>query len=150
MIQITDRLDSPVNAVVNLIVDNGKLTYIESAHNDMPTLQQVVDQLGPPEYYEALHAIGPDGEAYFLTIFYPNQGVVFQVNVDLEDLGLIEPNMVVYDIEYFEKGDLLSYYLANFSCSAGREGAEKYAQKHITQFIQSWSGFGKVNVIQTH
>jgi hypothetical protein len=150
IIQISDSIDSPANAVVNLTVDSGKLTYIASGQKDMPNLRQIVDQLGPPEYYEALHAIGPDGEAYFLTIYYPKQGVVFQVTVDLEDLGFIKPDMVVNDIEYFEKGDLLSYYLAAFSCSVGREGAKINAQKRIKNFIQPWSGFGKVNVIQTH
>jgi hypothetical protein len=149
MIQISDSIDSPANAVVNLTVDSGKLTYIASGQKDMPNLRQIVDQLGPPEYYEALHAIGPDGEAYFLTIYYPEKGVVFNVTVDLEDLGFIKPDMVVNDIEYFEKGDLLSYYLAKYSCGVGREGAEKYAQKRINKFIQPWSGFGEVNVIQT-
>lgn len=148
MIQITDKPGDKVNALVNLIVENGKLTYIESWQKDMPTLQQVVDQMGAPEYYEALHAIGPDGEAYFLTIYYPKQGVVFQVTVDLEDLGFIKPDMVVNGIEYFEKGDLLSYYLAKFSCDVGREGAEKYANHEIKN-VQPWSGFGVVNAIQT-
>jgi hypothetical protein len=149
MIQISDSIDYPKNAVVNLIVDSGKLTYIGSGQKDMPNLRQIVDRLGSPEYYEALHAIGPDGEAYFVTIFYPKLGVVFQVTVDLEDLGFIKPDMVVNDIEYFEKGDLLSYFLARNSCGVGREGEEKNAQFEIKNFIQPWSGFGEVNVIQT-
>lgn len=56
--------------------------------------------------------------------------------------------MVVDSIEYYEKGNLLSIDLATFPCSVDREFAKKTAQKHITDFIQPWSGFGKVNVIQ--
>ncbi len=148
MVQIVDRPGNPVNAFVNMNVDNGKLTYIQSVHDDLPSLQQIVNHWGPPEYFEALHVIGPDGEGYGLTIYYPKQGVVFRVSVDLKDLGFIKPDMVVSDIQYFEPGDLLSYFLAHYSCDVGQEGAKSYAQIHIAN-IQPWSGFGEVKVIQT-
>lgn len=104
MVQIADRPGTTVNASVNMNVDHGKLVYIQSVHDNMPSLGQIADHLGPPEYFEALHVIGPDGEGYALTIYYPKQGVVFEVSVDLKDLGFIKPNMVVNDIQYFEPG----------------------------------------------
>jgi hypothetical protein len=130
-------------------VDHGKLVYIQSVHDNMPSLGQIADHLGPPEYFEALHVIGPDGEGYALTIYYPKQGVVFEVSVDLKDLGFIKPNMVVNDIQYFEPGDLLSYFLAHYSCDVGQEGAISDGQIHIAN-IQPWSGFGTVKVIVSH
>ena len=149
MLSIADRLGTTVNAFVRMNVDNGKLTYIQSAHESMPSLQQIVDHLGPPEYFKALYVIGPDGEGYMLTIYYPKQGVVFEVSVDLKDLGFIKPDMVVSDIQYFEPGDLLTYYLANYSCDVGQAGAESNGQREIANFIQPWSGFGEVKVVQT-
>ena len=148
MVQIADKTFLTAHAVISMNVDNGRLTYIQSAHENMPSLQQIVDHLGPPEYFEALHVIGPDGEGYMLTIYYPKQGVVFDVSVDLKDLGFIKPDMVVSDIQYFEPGDLLSYFLARYSCDVGQEGAESNAQREIAN-IQPWSGFGEVKVVQT-
>ena len=147
-ISIADRPGETVNALVNMHVENGKLTYIQSVHDNMPSLQQILDHLGPPEYFEALDVVGPDGKAYMLTIFYPKQGVVFEVSVDLKDLGFIKPDMVVSGIEYFEPGILLSYFLARYSCSVGQVGATSTAQIEIAN-IQPWSGFGEVKVVQT-
>ncbi len=148
LVQITDRADDPVNALINMHVDHEKLTYIQSVHDNMPSLQQIVDHLGPPEDFQALHVIGIDGEEYMLTVYYPKKGVVFKASVDLKDLGFIRPDMVVYSIEYFEPGELLSYFLARLSCGLGVEGAISTAQIEIAR-IQRWSGFGEVNAIQT-
>ena len=147
-VMIADRPGTPVNAFVNMHVDDGKLTYIQSVHDNMPTLQQIVDHLGPPGDFQALHVIGIDGEEYMLTIYYPKQGLVFEVSVDLKDLGFIRPDMVVSGIEYFEPGELLSYFLARLSCGLGQEGAVSTAQIDIAR-VQRWSGFGEVKVVQT-
>jgi hypothetical protein len=149
LVQIADKPGTKVNAFVNMNVDNGRLTYIQSVHDNMPSLQQIVNHLGPPEYFEALQVIGPDGEFYALTIYYPKQGIVFKVSVDQKDLGFIKPDMVVSDIQYFAPGDLHSYFLAGYSCAVGQEGAESHAQIEIPNYIQPWSGFGEVKVIQT-
>ncbi len=149
LVKIADKPGTPVNAFVDMHVDNGKLVYIESVHDHMPSLQQIVDHLGPPEYFEALHVIGPDGEAYMLDIYYPQQGVVFGVFVNLKDLGFIRPEMLVSGIEYYEPGDLFSYFLARYACSLGEEGAASNAPIHMAM-IQPWSGFGTVTPIQTH
>jgi hypothetical protein len=147
-VMIADQLGSPVKAFVNMNVDKDELTYIQSVHENMPALQQIIAHLGPPEYFRAVHVIGLDGEEYMLTVYYPKQGVVFEVSVDLKDLGFIRPEMVVSGIEYFEPGELLSYFLAQLSCGLGREGAISTAQIQIAQ-IQPWLGFGEVKVVQT-
>ena len=128
-------------------VENGKLTYILSVHDNMPSLGQIADHLGPPEYFEALDVVGPDGEAYMLTIYYPKKGVAFEVAVDMKDLGYIKPDMVVSDIQYFAPSELLSYFLARY-CGVGPVGATSTANIEIAH-IQPWSGFGKVKVVQT-
>ncbi len=149
LIKIADKPGSPVDAFVNMHVDDGKLTYIQSVHDNMPSLQLVVDHLGPPEYFRAVHVIGIDGgQEYMLTVYYPKQGVVFEVSVELKDLGFIRPDMVVSGIEYFEPGELLSYFLARLSCGLGVKGAISNAQIYIAQ-IQRWSGFGRVQAVQT-
>lgn len=147
-VSIADRPGHEVNALILMNVESGKLTYILSMHDNMPSLEQIVDHLGPPEYFEALDIIGPDGEVYVLTIYYPKQGVVFNVDVNLRDLGFIKPDMVVSVIQYFAPGDLLSYFLADHTCDQGKDGATSTAQTEIP-WIQPWSGFGKVKVIQT-
>lgn len=149
MVTIADRPGTTVNALVTMNIDHGKLTYIHSVHSDMPSLQQVVDNLGPPEYFEALHVIGPDGEFYDLSIYYPKRGIAFDVSVNQKDLGFIKPDMLVNDIQYFAPGDLLSYFLARYSCDVGQKGAELNGQREIANYIQPWSGFGAVKVIQT-
>jgi hypothetical protein len=149
LVDIADKPGTTVNAFVRMNVDNDKLTFIQSVHDNMPNLRQIVDHLGPPEYYEAQHVIGPDGEFYMLSIYYPKQGVAFAVSVNFKDLGLIKPDMVVSDIQYFEPGDLHSYFWASYSCALGQQGAESHSQREIPNFIQPWSGFGEVKVIQT-
>ena len=62
IVGIADRPGHEVNALILMNVENGKLTYILSTHDNMPSLQQIVDHLGPPEYFKALDVIGPDGE----------------------------------------------------------------------------------------
>ena len=59
---IADRPGHEVNALILMNVEQGKLTYILSTHDNMPSLGQIVDHLGPPEYFKALDVIGPDGE----------------------------------------------------------------------------------------
>lgn len=110
VIQIADKPGMTVRSLVRFYIVDGKLSYILSSHDDMPTLEQIVEHLGPPEYTKALNVIGPDNEFYSLDIFYPKQGVAFKVSVSNKDLGFIKPKMKVSDIEYYEPGDLLNYY----------------------------------------
>jgi hypothetical protein len=57
--------------------------------------------------------------------------------------------MVVADIQYFEPGDLLSYFITEYSCGLGKEGAVAKAQREIANYIQPWPGFGPVRLITT-
>ena len=144
---IADKPFASAHAVVKFHIENGKLTYLQLFHDYMPLLQQIVDHLGPPEYVEAVNVIGPDGHFYALDIYYPKLGVAFKVFVHENDMGFIKPGMVVSDIQYFEPGDLLNYFLARYACFDGRDGAEKFAQDEIANYIQPWPGFGPVNVV---
>jgi hypothetical protein len=82
LVQISDKPGTTVNALVEFYIDNDKLTYIQTYHDYMPNLIEIVNHFGPPEYVEALHVIGPDGEFYGLDIFYPKQGLAFTVSPD--------------------------------------------------------------------
>lgn len=147
LVKIGDKPGIVVEAAVNFNIDHGELIYIQSFHNGMPNLKQITDHLGPPEYFKALNVKGPDGSFYSVDIYYPNQGVTFRVSVTNKDLGFIKPGMRVTDIQYFEPGTLLDYFVAKYGCSSGREVAEQYGQIDINKYIQPWTGFGSVQVI---
>jgi len=149
VVQIADKPGTTVKAFVNFNIEDGELTYIQSFHDHMPKLKQVVAHLGPPEYIEAINVIGPDGSFYALNIFYPEQGVAFKVSVSNKDFGSIKPEMTLSDIQYFEAGELLNYFLAKYACNIGRDGAEKNGLNEIANYIRSWPGFGEVDVINT-
>jgi len=146
-IQISDTPDDPVNVVVEFHIENGKLTFIQSVHSDIPTLGQIVDHLGPPEYIKAILAVGPEESAYGLQIYYPKQGLAFLVAPDKKDVGYIKPAMRVFAIQYFSSGDLLSYLTVVGSCDLGQSGAIANAKNDIAKYVQTWSGFGEVKVI---
>lgn len=146
---IADRPGIDVTSLIRFHVLDGSLTYILSTHPDMPDLKDIVDHYGSPEYVEALNVVGPDGSFYSLEIFYPSLGLAFQVSVEKSDLGQIRENMKVSDIEVFESGQLMNYYLAKYGCSVGTDGAKKNGQKSIDKYIHPWPGFGSVDVVVT-
>lgn len=131
-------------------VNNGKLVFIQSEHPGMPKLEQIVEQLGPPEYVEALNVIGPDGNAYALEVYYPKLGLAAKIESDEKDTGWIKPDMQVQYLDYFPQGDLLSYLTLRDACNLGRDGAAQNAQMEMAKYVQRWPGFGKVQAIQTH
>lgn len=136
--------------VLRFDVDNQELMFIESEHPGMPNLKQIVDQLGPPEYIEALNIFGPEQAIYMLEVYYPKQGLALKVLPDQKDTGWIKPEMQVQYLQYFPPGDLLSYFTLRSSCNLGTDGATKHAQMEIAKYVQPWPGFGKVQPIQTH
>jgi hypothetical protein len=148
-IEIGDRPGNEVNAFVNFQIKNGKLIFIQSVHGNMPNLGQIVDHLGPPEYVAAINAIGPDGTFYSLDIYYPKQGIALNVKVYENDLGIITQRMAIDEIQYYEPGELLNYYLAKLECVIGRDKAVEQGKYEIANFIQPWPGFGPVGVIVT-
>jgi hypothetical protein len=148
LVQISDKSGTTVDALVEFNIDNDKLTFIQIFHDNMPNLKKIVDYFGPPEYVEALHVTGTDaGDFYGLDIFYPKQGLAFKVSPNQKDLGFIKPNMVVANIQYFEPGDILSYFITNYSCGLGKEGAIANAQREIAQYLKPWPGFGPVPLV---
>jgi hypothetical protein len=139
-----------INALFDLDIEKGTLIFISSSPPERIHLNKIVDQLGPPEYFKAVLAVGPDGQLYILEVYYPKQGLAFIISPNQNnDIGFIEPTMVIDSIEYFPPGDLQSYLTAKHSCGVGVENASADAQKTIQKYIQPWSGFGKVNVIQS-
>lgn len=144
---LADRSGEVANALVNLQIENGVLTYVQSAHANMPRLKQVVDQFGPPEYVKAVSAIGPDSTNYFLDVYYPKLGLAFHLTPSNHDTGYIKPNMEIGWIEYFAPGDLLSYFTVRASCDSDREETAIAARETISKYVQPWPGFGEVTVI---
>ena len=140
-------IDQFHDASVSLFVENDRLTFIQSSHTYIANLGQIVDRFGPPEYAEATLAVGPEGRGYTLEVYYPRQGLSFQILPSIKDVGLIKKEMEVYTAEYYQPGDLLSYLTDKYSCDMGQENAKAFAQNTIKYLIQTWPGFGKVNVI---
>ena len=137
---------SNVSEVVSFNIEDGKLTFIELSSEHLTNLQDLVNHLGPPEYFEAVWAIGPDGSTYSVEVYYPSQGLAFIVSHTQTDVGYIKPSMVVVTAHYLAPGSLLSYFTARKSCSIGQADAITEAQREISVHVQPWSGFGAVKV----
>ena len=153
-IRISDIPGHYVNKAVEFKIQNQKLTFIESVPEDTPTLGEIVDHFGDPEYIEAILAVGPEGSGHIFNVFYPTQGLAFDMligknNTDpiKENIGYITRDMKVFTIQYFPPGDLLSYLTVKDSCYVGQDGAVENAQNAIAKYVQSWTGFGEVNWI---
>ncbi len=141
--------DNGNNRIIDLHMENNRLTFIELFPFDS-SLKRIVDQFGPPEFFEAITAMGPDGSHYIIEVYYPKQGLAFEVAPNEQDSGFIKPEMRVVTIHCFSPGNLTSYFVSRYSWDVGRDGALVYAQAQTAKFIQPWTGFGKINVIVTH
>lgn len=137
--------------VVDFYMDDGKLTFIQSWLPVPATLGQVVQHFGPPEYMEALLAVGPDGHLYKLEVYYPKRGLSFEISPlgmaiapNKPYAGQIRADMPVDTIEYYQPGDLPSYFMAKHGYGPS------YAQEEIDANVRLWSGFGPVQLIPTH
>ncbi len=147
-VQIRNKPGLVVDTAVTFTIENGVLILIESIPYYPLTLQDLVAHLGPPEYFKAVLAVGPDGSDYQLEVYYPSKGLAFRVSTS--DAGFIRPNMRILTIQYFAAGRLLSYFGRRYSCGMSQVDAVASAQSQIATEIQPWAGFGKVKVIQTH
>ncbi len=109
-----------------------------------------MEHFGPPEYMEALLAVGPDGYGELLEVYYPKRGLSFKMNPwgmggsPHQPVGQIHENLQVDQIEYYQPGDLLSYFMAKHGYGPS------YAQEEIDANIRPWSGFGTVQLTLTH
>ncbi len=124
------------------------LIFIKSHHPNKISLGEIVDHFGDPEYFKAVLDIGVDYRFYILEIYYPHKGLGFEFSPDQEKgVDRIESDMMVSTIHYFEPGDFSSYYLSRYSCFTEKAGVILSGQTEINNFIQEWSGFGKIDVI---
>jgi hypothetical protein len=140
------RQISNASEVVSFNIEDGKLTFISLSYAYFTNLQELVAHLGPPEYFEAVSAGGPDGSTYFVEVYYPSQGMSFIVAPAQTDVGYIKPSMVVLTAQYLTPGNLLSYFTTRKSCFMSRVEAIAEAQREIAYGVQPWSGFGAVKV----
>ncbi|HUI88626.1 MAG TPA: hypothetical protein VLX61_07845 [Anaerolineales bacterium] len=152
---ITDVHDLTVNALIRLTVDKtGKLIYILSVNEYMPTLGQVVGHLGPPEFFEAwdmprdvLQVNGDNSDYYVANVYYPKQGMALDVSAESRDIGFIKPDMRINGIHYFEPGELLTYFAARYGCVGRTDEAENSCRKDIAKYFHAWIGFGSIHAI---
>jgi hypothetical protein len=143
----SDKSELGMTAIVDLYIEDGELAFVQSTPPLGPTLGQVINHFGQPEYFKAVEAIGPDGKLDVLEIYYPVQGIAFQLHVKSEDAGRIKPKMRIIRIEYFPPGDLMTYLTARYSCRLGKADAELAAKNEIANYIQPWSGYAEVTLI---
>jgi hypothetical protein len=148
-IRISDVPGNQVTSTLEFNLENEKLTLIQSSHPKMPNLKQITDHSGPPEYFEAIRAVGPDGELYIVEVYYPKLGLAFLIATSNANLGAVKEEMLVDTIQYFSPGDLLSYFTTRNSCDLGEKAAKENAEYEISKYVQPWHGFGEVNVIQS-
>ncbi len=145
---LTDRPGLVVGAALDLYIKDGHLWFITSVPANTLRLYQLVDHLGPPEYFQALLAKGPETDFYTLEIYYPKKGVAFKLSPDQKDTGQIKPLMPIQAIEYYAPGDLLAYFSTKYSCEMSKEDAIRSAQEQM-RLVQPWTDFGQVKVVQT-
>lgn len=136
--------------IVDFYLENDLLTFIQSSHPNKTNLSEIVNRLGNPQYFMAALAVGPDGTAYILEVYYPKQGLSFEISPSKADVGKLNSNMEVDTVQYYQPGDLLEYFIHRYSCFLGKDAAILKAQNQISSLVQLWSGFGDVKVIQTH
>ena len=148
-INLEYKPESMFNANYAIYIENNKLAFINSMPSIIHPIGLVVARLGDPEYIEAVNAIGPDGSLYILALYYPNRGLAFELFTDEKDVGQINQFMSISDIYYYKPGDMLDFYTARYHCQNQNGDIASFAQDQINRFIRPWTGFGKVNVIET-
>lgn len=109
-IRLEYRPDTINESGHNLYIKNGKLISIQSVFQDVHPILVPFIYLGQPEYYESIFANGPEGEAYFSALIYPQRGITINL-MQLEKFpGIIYPFMAIKSVEYFSPGSINSYY----------------------------------------
>lgn len=112
-----------------------------------PTMRQVFKEYGPPEYVDSALAVGPDGQYYFLEVYYPSRGLAFELLPSQTQIGEITSDTRVYMVEYFAPGDLMSFLTTRNSCFLSPKQATRAAEVDSSS-VRPWTGFGKVDVIE--
>lgn len=148
-IRLTDSVGNQGRAIADLNINQGKLSFVSSSPPMGPTLRQVTNHFGPPEYFESVEIMGPDGKTEVLEIYYPSRGIAFEVSVRDGKVDYVKPSMRVDTIQYFPPSEIVGYFVSRYSCNFPKPDAVQAAQNEVQQFVQPWSGFGKVQVMPT-
>jgi len=113
-----------------------------------PTMQQVIELYGTPEYIYSVLAIGADGQHYFLDAHYPSRGLSFELMPSQTDIGSITPRTRVSKIKYYIPGDAKTFFITEASCFGSPEGTLKKVAELETSRLQPWRGFGQIDIIE--
>jgi hypothetical protein len=98
---------------------------------------------------KTLNAIGFDGDAYLVEVYYTGKGLAFTIDSQGKAVDEIRRDTGVWNVWYFPPGDMLSYFTTYSCCSADDyEGAVANARVHLEN-VRPWPGFGKVTPIIT-
>lgn len=130
-----------------IVVREGRVRLIEVAPDYNLRLGAVVDRFGPPEYMSADLGLGDDGSIYIIEVYYPQQGLTFELRPKVQDAGEIRPDMSIRTVSYSMPGDDLLSYLLNWSSGCSQwEDIQKAVEAKMRFSIQRWQGFGKIEV----
>jgi len=127
-------------------VERGVISYILVEMSWFgPTMRDVVEIYGPPEYVFSLLSVGPDGEHYILEVYYPSRGLAFKLHPT--QVGEITPRTRVSTIEYYTPGDIKHLFVARSACFHGR--SEDISPNIALQasIVRPWTGFGEIEVL---
>jgi hypothetical protein len=113
-----------------------------------PSLGKILEIWGSPEYYSAVHFIGPDGEVYDLSLFYPHLGLEFSVDVSEIASGNVSHETRFYNITYSIPGNLEMYLINDNLCHFGREKSKTISTNIINIEIQPWLGLEQFRFIE--
>lgn len=149
IVKIKYKPDSIESATFGLTIENGRLVMITSLPRNVHPIGIISLRFGQPEFIETILGVGPESNSYLPIVFYPKQGMAFEINADDNNPGLIHPFMMMGAIYYYQPRTVSNYYLAEYSCEMGQEEASQLSQEQITRFVRPWTGYGKVEVIRS-
>ncbi len=134
------------NRVREIHVEHGKISYILVEMPWFgPTMEDVIEIYGPPEYVFSLLAVGPDGEHYILEVYYPSRGLAFKLHPT--QVRRITPRTRVSAIEYYTPGDIKHFFIARSACFHSRSEDLLPNIALEASMVRPWAGFGEIEVL---
>lgn len=112
-----------------------------------PTMKDVVEIYGPPEYVFSMLAVGPDGQHYILEVYYPSHGLAFKLHPSQTNIGRITPRTRISAIEYYVPGDIKNLFAARSACFHSRPEDILPGVEFEASVVRPWTGFGEIEVI---
>ncbi len=131
-----------------IYVEDGVLRRVRMEVPRGWSLQEVIEQFGAPEYVWSLKAIGPDGSGYFLEVFYPQQGLVFELHPDLDKIGVVTPQLDVRTVEYVQPGNLNEFLLHRYACVFSDPAVQRRQAQDDAEVARPWTGYGEVEIVE--